>query len=295
MYSIQQCPVCGNHNFKQTYSCIDYTVSHETFSIVSCADCNLMITNPRPETKDLRKYYQSENYISHSNKTQGIIDFVYKFSRVFTLRWKISLVKKFSIKKGGFSILDYGCGTGDFLSQCKLSGLTISGVEPSEKARAIATQTSGADIKESLQEIKNTFDAITLFHVLEHVPELNETLNGLMSLLEKNGTMFIAVPNHESYDAQFFKSHWAGFDVPRHLWHFSKGNMTQLLEHHGLKLKSIIPMKLDSYYVSIMSEKSIKRKSTITGFVKGMWIGLISNIKSKENNHSSLIYIACKK
>jgi 2-polyprenyl-3-methyl-5-hydroxy-6-metoxy-1,4-benzoquinol methylase len=295
MYSTKVCPICDGGNFKSAFTCMDYTVSHETFQLVRCSSCGFLITSPRPENNDLEKYYQSEKYISHSDKTAGIIDLIYKVSRVFTLQSKVSLIKKFSTKKNNFSVLDFGCGTGGFLAQCKSSGLQVSGVEPSEKARAIASKKTDSEIKKSLDDLRSNFDVITLFHVLEHVPELNQTLMRLASLLEKNGTMFIAVPNHESYDAQLFKSQWAAYDVPRHLWHFSKENMTDLLNKHNLIIKSIIPMKLDSYYVSIMSEKALNKKSTVTGLARGIWRGLISNIKAKRNNHSSLIYVACKK
>jgi 2-polyprenyl-3-methyl-5-hydroxy-6-metoxy-1,4-benzoquinol methylase len=294
MYSVSVCPVCGSKAFDEVVSCIDHTVSHETFNIVKCAKCALLITSPRPETAQLSQYYASEDYISHSDNVRSIVDLIYKISRVFTLTWKYALVKKHSIKKSPLNILDYGCGTGDFLKKCLSHGHNVEGVEPSDKARAIARTSTRAAIFSELNDTSANFDAITLWHVLEHVPDLNKIVSRLSTSLAKNGTMFIAVPNHASADASKYNSHWAGYDVPRHLWHFSKNNMNLLLQNNGLQLTDIIPMKLDAYYVSIMSEKS-RGKNGLSAFIKGMLSGLTSNLKAGNKNYSSLIYIAQKK
>jgi 2-polyprenyl-3-methyl-5-hydroxy-6-metoxy-1,4-benzoquinol methylase len=253
------------------------------------------MTNPRPSLDQLGAYYISDDYISHAKKARSIVDLIYKVSRVFTLNWKLSLIKMYSAPKPQLTLLDYGCGTGDFLKEAKASGHKTEGVEPSEKARALAIQNTESDIKSTIEEVNAKFDTITLWHVLEHIPDLNKILTTLAGALEENGTMFIAVPNHESYDAQRFQNQWAGYDVPRHLWHFAKPSMEKLLSKNGLRLITIIPMKLDSFYVSILSAKYQQGESTLWGFIKGLYIGLLSNMKAKKTNHSSLIYIARKK
>ncbi len=132
-----------------------------------------------------------------------------------------------------------------------------------------------------------------MWHVLEHVHDLNETLAKLRSLLTNNGTVFIAVPNHESYDAQLYKNYWAGYDLPRHLWHFSKENIKTLLTRHNLKLQAIVPMRFDAYYVSLLSEGyKNPAKSSLIKSASAFTRGLISNLKAGKDNHSSLIYIA---
>jgi SAM-dependent methyltransferase len=255
------------------------------------------MTNPRPEDRELGKYYQSEDYISHNKKSKSFIDLIYRISQHFTLGWKLSHVRTFSDKKAkeNFSILDYGCGTGDFLKRAQSNSHTILGVEPSPVARPLAEENTGIKIHSSLTEITHQVDAITLWHVLEHIPDLNEILSNLREVLTENGTMFIAVPNHESYDAEKYKSNWAGYDVPRHLWHFSKNDMKLLLTKNNLNLISVIPMKLDSFYVSILSEKYKNGKLSAIGFSRALITGIVSNIRGgKKINHSSLIYIVRK-
>jgi 2-polyprenyl-3-methyl-5-hydroxy-6-metoxy-1,4-benzoquinol methylase len=292
MIEISQCPICKGEIFTDTVNCKDFTVSHETFHVKQCQGCQLAITSPRPEDVLLPSYYNSEEYISHSGKTSGGIGSLYKVARKFSLAWKKSLVHKF---KSGSTILDFGCGTGEFLSALKQDGWTIDGVEPSPAARLKATHLTGTVIAESLANVsEKKFDIITAWHVLEHVPDIIETIHQLKSALKKDGVIFIAVPNYQSADSVQYKNYWAGYDVPRHLWHFSKKSMTQLLHLQGFKLVEIVPMKLDSYYVSLLSEKYKKgNRITLPSIVKAFSSGFISNLKAgAKTNHSSLIYIA---
>jgi 2-polyprenyl-3-methyl-5-hydroxy-6-metoxy-1,4-benzoquinol methylase len=217
-----------------------------------------------------------------------VIDEVYRTVRSITLKSKLRLINKYQSK---FNLLDYGCGTGEFLATCKDVGWSVQGVEPSDDARI--KNRRDLHVVDDLSKVNTQVNAITMWHVLEHVHDLNETLAKLRSLLTNNGTIFIAVPNHESYDAQYYKNSWAGYDVPRHLWHFNKENIKSLLTRHNLRLQAIVPMKFDAYYVSLLSEgyknpgKSGPIKS-IAAFTRGM----ISNLKAGKDNHSSLIYIA---
>lgn len=292
MIEVLECPVCNGKKLKTIATPKDYTVSHETFTVKQCVDCGLAITTPRPEDELLGNYYQSEEYISHSGKSSGIMGSVYRLARSFSLKWKKNLVSRHAAKG---AILDFGCGTGEFLQTLQKASWEITGVEPSDLARAKADQITGKKNHNSLREIENQkFSAITAWHVLEHVPNLRETLHTLKSLLDKNGTIFIAVPNYLSPDSKVYDSYWAGLDVPRHLWHFSKDSMKTLLENAGLGLIKIVPMKLDAYYVSMLSEK-YKNNNTLGVFrlLRGSLTGLKSNLKAgKTINHSSLIYIA---
>lgn len=295
MEHVITCPICQGSDLTAYLSCKDHTVSHETFTLRKCASCGLVLTTPRPTDSQLPKYYQSTAYISHSNKSSNLVDQVYKFTRTFTLKWKRNLITRHSLITPS-SIMDYGCGTGAFLKECQAHGMQIAGVEPSHTARQQAQKETGKPIAQDLHSIHQEFDVITLWHVLEHVTNLNQTLTLLKASLHRNGTMFIAVPNLLSADAQSYKEFWAGYDVPRHLWHFSKDSMEKLLVNHGLKLIETLPMNLDAYYVSLLSEKyRNKDKGSLSGMVKAMLHGWQSNKKAKKTHeYSSLIYIVRK-
>lgn len=292
MIEITDCPICQSTDLQKFRNCEDFTVSHETFKVNICSTCSLGITTPRPSNDKLGEYYKSNEYISHSGKSSGGLGFVYRIARSFALKSKLSRIQK--IKRQG-SILDFGCGTGEFLQTMKSSGWHIQGLEVSDSARQKAEELNGQKFIRSLDEISGAqFDVITAWHVIEHVPELTQTVKKLKEVLKQDGVIFIAVPNYQSPDGEKYKNHWAGFDVPRHLWHFSKKSMAVLLSTAGFKLVDTIPMKLDAYYVSMLSEK-YRNKNVLTPFqlLAGLFSGFTSNLKAgKEKNHSSLIYIA---
>lgn len=285
---IKECPVCNNTNFQPYLTVKDYTVSKNLFNIVKCKQCDFLFTNPRPFAKDIDQYYQSENYISHTNKSNNPINLAYKLARTQTLKWKYNLVQKYLPT----TLLDYGCGTGHFLKYCAVKGITTMGFEPDNKARKIA-QNAGITTYETLDVIKNKFDIITLWHVLEHVSDVNHVMQWLYNHLNKNGTLIIAVPNPASYDAKKFKQYWAAYDVPRHLYHFTKKTLEKLAHRHDFSVENIHPMKLDAYYISLLSNQhKSKRSKPFNSFITG----LISNSYAKNTtNYSSLIYVLSPK
>ncbi len=282
---LTHCPICNSDKYELHKTVKDYTVSQEVFNIVSCVNCSFLFTNPRPSSASLGVYYKSDDYISHTNKSNNPINLIYKLARTQTLKWKYNLVAKSKPK----SILDYGCGTGHFLNYCKKKGFEINGFEPDEDARTIAIQEVGNVIASTSNNIQKKFDVITLWHVLEHIPNLNEVVDWLKDHLAKNGRLIIAVPNPKSYDAQLFKEYWAAYDVPRHLYHFSKKTLEDLANRHSFSIESIHPMKLDSFYVSLLSNQ---HKYEATKPIKSFLNGLKSNsYASKTMNYSSLIYV----
>jgi 2-polyprenyl-3-methyl-5-hydroxy-6-metoxy-1,4-benzoquinol methylase len=210
-------------------------------------------------------------------------------ARIFTLRSKYRLIR--SLSKGR-NLLDVGCGTGDFLAHCRNKGWAVAGVEPDETARNRAENRHGIRVAGSLGAAVQgeKFDTVTMWHSLEHVHDLNGTLNRLHGILAKKGVLLIAVPNHISLDARLYGEYWAAWDVPRHLYHFSPDTLRQLLQRHGFKLKKTVPMKLDAYYVSLLSEKN---KSGRNSFLKSFLNAYKSNSYAKKNRnlYSSLIYI----
>lgn len=290
MEELKNCPVCQNNTFVEFLKVQDFTVSQEKFSIQECKNCGFKFTNPRPDLTQIGDYYKAESYISHTNTSKGLIAKLYHSVRKYTLKGKLNLINSLIPKKG--KLLDVGCGTGMFLNVCREDGWKVNGIEPDGGARQIAEEINKASIKtEILSSFKNeTFDIITMWHVLEHVHLLNETVDWLKERLSENGYLIIAVPNHESKDAEIYREHWAAYDVPRHLYHFSQKSIKQLFEQKGFSLKETLPMKFDSFYVSMLSTKYQSGK---INYIKAFLDGLKSNMSAGSNNgnYSSLIYI----
>ncbi len=289
---IESCPVCKNRDIKNLMICKDHLNSGESFAINECSNCTVQFTNPRPEDEKLYKYYQSDNYISHANKGTNLVNKIYKLVRNYTLRKKLDIIN--SLSKSDY-ILDIGCGTGEFLDLCQDNKWKIAGVEPNKDARAKAEKLTNKTIFEDLFSCneKSAFKIITLWHVLEHLPDLDKVLSHLKTLLHKKGKIVIAVPNNKSYDAIKYKEHWAAYDVPRHLYHFNQKSIGFLAKKHQLKIKKMLPMKLDAFYVSLLSEKY---KNNSSNYIKSFLTGLKSNsyAKRNNNNYSSLIFILKK-
>ncbi len=266
----------------------DYSVTQEEFELHYDNELDMLATYPQPENLD--PYYESEAYISHTDANKTITDKIYQFVKTRNLKNKIRIVNKHTTNKN--SLLDVGAGTGDFLQYAKEQAWKINGVEPNTKARMKAFE-KGILLQNSLEDFTNeTFDVITLWHVLEHLPNLNHQITRLNNLLKPDGTLIIAVPNYKSYDAQYYKQYWAAFDVPRHLWHFSKKAITKLFNKENMKIIKIYPMPFDAFYVSLLSEKYKRGKQR---FLPAFVIGLASNIKAwNSNEYSSLIYVIKK-
>ena len=292
MVTYTSCPVCKSTQIQPQLSAKDYTVSGEIFSIVACNICTHLFTQNVAQQNEIGKYYASEKYISHSDTQIGLVNKLYHSIRKRTLKSKKKLIEGETQKSNG-NILDIGCGTGAFLNMMKTEGWKITGLEPDENARVKAKTLYSIDPQPSNNIFNlpnNSYDAITMWHVLEHVHQLHEYIEQLKNMLTDKGKIFIAVPNYTSYDAQHYGQFWAAYDVPRHLYHFSPASMKKLVEQHGLTIKKIKPMWFDSFYVSMLSEKYQNGKANL---IKAFIIGLISNIKALFNPDkcSSLIYI----
>lgn len=264
-------------------NCKDHLVSDETYEIMLNEENEMLVTSPIPA--DLDKYYESEDYQSHHNQKKTVLNFIYNTVKKRSFKRKESLFQNESSIK---SILDIGAGTGDFLEYCKDNKYEVTGTEPSEAARKVAKQ-KGIDLYQSIDQIADRkFDVITMWHVLEHVPNLFECLEQLKEMLKEKGKLIVAVPNFKSYDAEYYKEYWAAYDVPRHLWHFSQKSIRTLFESVEMEVVNVHPLKYDSFYVSLLSEKHKTGKSN---YLKAFWVGLKSNMKaSKTSEYSSLIY-----
>jgi 2-polyprenyl-3-methyl-5-hydroxy-6-metoxy-1,4-benzoquinol methylase len=286
------CPSCGSTQLQQVLSAIDHTVSHETFAIMECRNCHLRFTQDIPDAEAIGRYYRSEDYISHSDTSKGIVNRLYHLVRRQTLYEKHRLILTATRLEQG-RLLDIGAGTGAWAAYMQEHGWDTTGVEPDETARERAANLHGIKLLSANQLYSlpaDSFDAITLWHVLEHVHALHPYLDQLKKLLRRGGRIFIAVPNYSSYDAAVYKGCWAAYDVPRHLYHFSPHAMEQLLELHGLHVQATQPMWFDSFYISMLSERYRNGKGNI---LKAGFTGAISNLKAfvDKSKCSSLIYV----
>ena len=288
------CLVCGQNNLKTSFSCKDFVATGEDFQLQYCESCSFIFTNPRPNISEIGKYYQSDQYISHSGEKKGLIYKIYDIVRDFSIRQKLNLIKKYH--KSG-KLMDLGCGLGYFLNGVKLDktfdGL---GVDISDDAVEYVKNTFGINV-ENESELdnldKHTFDIITQWHVLEHVHYLNERMQQLHHLLKQDGTMFIAVPNSKSKDAEIYKEYWDGYDVPRHLYHFNQKSFSLLMEKHGFKIVEIKPMWFDAPYICMRSEVHLKNRFP---FINGAINGIKSTAAAlSTGEHSTLLFVVKKK
>jgi 2-polyprenyl-3-methyl-5-hydroxy-6-metoxy-1,4-benzoquinol methylase len=290
------CPSCNAASIEKLFAVKDYTASAETFWIWECKNCSLRFTQDVPDRDSIGRYYASENYISHTDTAKGLVNLLYRQIRKKTLKRKRKWVQRETCLSSG-SLLDFGSGTGYFGHEMQTHNWNIVGLEPEEAARKMAKQLHHIELLEPnyLFEMKEeVFDAITLWHVLEHVHELHPTIDALKKTLKQDGRLFVAVPNYTSADANKYKEYWAAYDVPRHLYHFSPASMMKLAEIHGMEITKFQPMWFDSYYISLVSSRY---KTGKTKFLQGMLNGWRSNIKARGNNKrcSSIVYVMRKK
>ena len=277
------------HSYLTPYKKVkDHFLSGEEFDLLYNQEFKMLVTSPVPENLD--SYYDSAAYISHSNQKKGIFEKTYGLVKSIALQRKLKLINSFGLP--GKSLLDIGAATGDFLATCKKGGWDVKGTEPNQKARSIAFQ-QGIQLLENNECLKkHSFDVITLWHVLEHIENLFEFISQLNELLKDNGRIIVAVPNYKSYDSEYYKEYWAAYDVPRHLWHFSKESIVKLFSKENIVVDQILPMKFDAFYVSLLSEKY---KSGKMNLFQAFFTGLKSNRKAKRTGeHSSLIYVLKK-
>lgn len=293
--TLKHCPSCGGSRFIATLSCTDHTYSDKEFMIVKCESCGLHFTNPRPSEKAIGVYYDNPEYVSHTDTSKGLLFTLYRIVKSYTLGEKRKLLESFTNEK---TVLDYGAGSGDFSNELATNGWEVTSYEPDEKARSlIKLKNDSISLTESLSAVEKTSKSvIALWHVLEHVHQLQATIEQFNRILTNDGKLIIAVPNHTSFDATFYKENWAAYDVPRHLYHFNPSTIESLMKSKGFRLVNIKPMWFDSYYVSLLSEKNTNGNGilkSLIGWGRALIIGSMSNFKSIGDTKkcSSVTYI----
>ncbi|MDA3944820.1 MAG: class I SAM-dependent methyltransferase [Bacteroidetes bacterium] len=282
------CPVCKSTQLKTEIKVKDYFLTAEEFELVLCESCGVLFTWPQPTLEKIGRYYDSQEYFSHGGKTKGFVPAMYNGIKKINIQTKFKQVTK-DLEK--CSLLDIGCGIGDFLAFAKSCGWNVSGLEPNEQAREVIAEKHEI-LAEDVSAIKkltdNSFNLITLFHVLEHVHDLDALLIEIIRILKPGGRLVVALPNNLSWDAKKYKMYWAGYDVPRHLYHFDPESFAALIDKFPLQKDKIVPMKWDAYYVSLLSEKYSKHNLPL---LRAGINGFISNLKARRTgNYSSLMY-----
>ncbi len=268
----------------------DHSVSGEMFQLIENTEYGFLETFPKLAAQDLPNYYESEDYISHTDAKRNLFEKVYHLVRKISLKKKLKLIE--SCHAESKTLLDVGCGTGDFIQVAKQNNWKVTGIEPNEQARSIANKKNKDSVFDVDQLVKlqpQSFDVITLWHVLEHLPNLEEDMATFKKLLKPTGTLIIAVPNYKSYDAKYYKEFWAAYDVPRHLWHFNKASISKLVNKVSLELVKIKPMYFDAFYVSLLSEKYKHGKMKFFNAIRVATLSNLFSVKTKQV--SSLIYV----
>jgi 2-polyprenyl-3-methyl-5-hydroxy-6-metoxy-1,4-benzoquinol methylase len=290
MEKLNQCPACGHAKQKDFLAATDYTVSKQRFSIVRCEACTLLFTNPRPRATEAGPFYQSDDYISHSNTQKGFINALYHKVRTITLRQKTSWIKDYQI--GTKELLDIGCGNGHFLHACQQTGWNISGMELDPATAQRASELTQKPIYANLSEIPadKKFQVISLWHVLEHVYELEEYFTFFKARIQPGGKLIFALPNSKSFDARYFGEFWAAYDVPRHIYHFDPTTITSLAARYGFRLTKQRGQVFDSFYIALLSHQyKTGSKKILMSFLLGLWSNILA--WTKTGNYSSNLYI----
>ncbi len=288
------CPICKGSAYQPALRTLDFNFTREPFDLVDCESCGLRCTFPHPSPEELVRYYQASRYISHDSSGGSLFHRVYRGARRFALSRKKALVERLAPSS---TLLDVGCGSGEFLSFMSHCGYRAEGVEPSPSARSKAQAESGCTVTASLNMVAGTerFEIATLWHVLEHFDDPGQCLKRLYALLKPAGHIIIAVPDRESWDAQHYGPHWAAWDTPRHLWHFRRKDLRQLLELHGFEVRSIKPMWLDAFYIALLSERYKGRPGSLA-WPFALLVGAVTNIQALFNraSASSMLVVARK-
>jgi len=293
---ITVCPLCGATHFDKVMTCKDHYATGETFDIFECKKCGFKFTQEFPVESEIGRYYATPDYISHSDTRKGLMNKVYHCVRSKMLNQKRSIICRYTGKQTG-RLLDIGTGTGYFINKMHESGWEVEAVEKNADVRHFAKEHFDLTVHEdsSLATWEDkSFDAITLWHVMEHLQSINEVWTILGRLLKEDGVLFVAVPNSESADADYYQECWAAYDVPRHLWHFTAKSMKAFAKKYNFDLVATLPMPFDAFYVSMLSEKYKGKGLT---FERGCWRGFLCWLQAinKKEKSSSIIYILKKK
>jgi 2-polyprenyl-3-methyl-5-hydroxy-6-metoxy-1,4-benzoquinol methylase len=291
----KSCPLCHSGTGKDYIRVRDFFLSGESFSLLKCSNCGFVYTAGVPAPNEIGKYYKSDEYVSHSDTRKGVMNRLYHTARSIMLYLKFRMVRN---ESEGDRLLDIGCGTGYFPAYMQRRGFGVNGVEVDPAAAQFARKTFGLNVATPAEflnrEIQGYFDIITLWHVLEHLDDFDLYIDRMLEYLLPGGLLVIALPNCSSPDARHYKEFWAGYDVPRHLWHFTPSTFKVLADKHHLKIIKMKRLPLDPFYNSMLSEKYRKSRFFM---IKGMIIGKLAYLESlfSLKKSSSVVYFLKRK
>tara|TARA_B100001173_G_scaffold293523_1_gene286655 strand:- start:110 stop:1000 length:891 start_codon:yes stop_codon:yes gene_type:complete len=289
----KSCSVCKSTEIKSILTLKDHSHTGEKFPVFKCCECGFHFTQNIPDEKSIGPYYKNENYVSHSDTQKGFFFKIYHSVRNYMLTRKQNLIQSNTGLKSG-KLLDIGTGTGYFANQMIKSGWKVEGIEQDEETRNFASAKFNFKVHDTDEFYKlpaESFDAISMWHVLEHVHDLKGYLNQIHSILKPNGILVVAVPNHDSFDQEHYKEYWAAWDIPIHLWHFNPSTLKRLMMNYKFRVEKYLPMPFDAAYVSMLSEQ-YRSGSKIPGLFKGIFFAIKGKINPKRC--SSVIYIIKK-
>ena len=259
------CPISNSTEFTPWLQVPDRFDSSgiKLWQLVQSRASGLIMLNPRPGSSEIAVHYQSGQYDPYL-QASGISSLSERASlaaRSLLLGYRASLVLKGALKPlEKLSILEIGCATGELLNffhRSKAIPLDhLAGVEPDAASAAYAREVFGLSVSPFLQDgYPKKFDRLVLWHTLEHIHALHETLQGAASLLEPNGVLVLALPNPAGSGANSYRENWIAWDAPRHLFHFTPGTLERLLEQHHLRVFKCRPYLPDALYNTFYSEK----------------------------------------
>jgi SAM-dependent methyltransferase len=244
------CILCGERSYRILYpSSIDPEAERgaPVFStgrrvavhgqIVKCARCGLVCTFPRDDEKTLAAAYESLNDPEYLDE---------RSARIINASRHLKFVQRFKNARG--RLLDVGCSAGFFLSVARKGGWEIVGVEPSHWAAKIARTEYGiGNVHEGFLEQQKfedaSFDVVTLWDVLEHLPDPALALATIARVLKPDGALFLNVPNIDSLSARTLGPRWVLF-LREHLWYFSPRTIRLFLEAKGFSVVATKPNRV---------------------------------------------------
>lgn len=223
------CSICGATEATPCFSARDY-LTGETFQIVQCQTCMMHFVSPQPALEEMSRYYPPVYYGDRRS-----------FFEVVTCWIRMRHVQRAQGHHKTGTLLDVGCGKGGMLQMLQKKGWRVLGTEFGTHPAQTTGDGDAVDIRygalEACQLPGDSFDVVTLWHVLEHLTNPRETLREIRRLLKKEGKIILAVPNFGSLQAQWAGRHWLHLDVPRHVWHFTQVHLTSLLEQEGFAIE----------------------------------------------------------
>lgn len=252
------CFFCGSHDIGSSIASVERLSKKETFHIATCGACGMKRTIDAPALKDIGTYYAHESYVSHT----GVRVWPLRVLRTLRLWLRAHMISSFFQRKG--SLLDIGCGVGDFAALIQKQGWNVLCIEPDESTRQKAQKQYKLDVRDvsALAHLPEaTFDVITLWHVLEHMYDPLQTGATVKRLLNSEGVCIVAVPNAEAYSAEHYGCNWVAYDVPRHVSHFRSRDIHTWAERSGLEVIRQSSVPLDEFFCCLKS-----------GALRGDWL-----------------------